>query len=168
MAAPRLTSLIRVPRWGLWFMRYSFSQSASSSITGTFPRRRPIPYSPETLPSSPLWGRPQPKGLHPSNSNTHPLYLQGQNQIAANLLDWNCSTSSAEKNPFHTPGRHLMSCQGPTLPGDWLATSFSPSLRCCAFTASSLPSCRPRGLMAPAATWARFWLLSCLAKGRKE
>lgn len=124
MAAPRLTSLIRVPRWGLWFMRYSFSQSASSSITGTFPRRRPIPYGPETLPSSPLWGRPQPKGLHPPNSNTHPLYLQGQNQIAANLLDWNCSTSSAEKNPFHTPGRHLMSCQGPTLPGDWLATSF--------------------------------------------
>lgn len=64
--------------------------------------------------------------------NTYPLYLQGQNRIAANLLDRNCSTSRAEKNSIHTPRKPSEEVPRPMtppgLPGDML---FSVSVVMC-------------------------------------
>lgn len=71
------------------------------------------------------------KFKHPS------IYLPGQTRAAAQLLDWNCSTSSAEKNSIHTLGSLLMSCQGPASPGP-PGDSLPPSPWQCAFTAHSL------------------------------
>lgn len=71
------------------------------------------------------------KFKHPS------IYLPGQTRAAAQLLDWNCSTSSAEKNSIHTLGSLLMSCQGPASPGP-PGDSLPPSPWQCAFTARSL------------------------------
>lgn len=74
----------------------------------------------------------QPWGLHLSSK--HPsIYLPGQTRTAAHLLDWNCSTSSANENSIHTLGSLLMSCQGPASQG-CLVTAPSFSLAMCFYS----------------------------------